>query len=111
MARTRAIIVVPAAFQAQANAAAKAVDPVGGERTFTVGRILSARPDAHPIPDAYVCNWQFEGNELDRFKSELLTRGVSAATKIYELDSPDPAVARPREETVNAAEGIKRPRR
>lgn len=49
----RAIIIVPAAARTAANTNARKVDPVGGERTFTVG--LS--PPGLLPPTHYWCSW------------------------------------------------------
>lgn len=107
MPRTRAIIVIPAAQQVLANAAAKVIDPAGGEKTFTVGMLANTSPNNQTTPDYYICDWQFESGELALLTAELGKAGILTLVKIHELDNPDPALGRPTKTQVMRTEQIK----
>lgn len=87
---SRAIIVVPAAQQAAANAAALAVSPVGGDKTFTVPLSLAS---ANTVPVAYWCNWQMTPAQRTQLALEFFNRTVPAV--FHDLSDWDPAVALP----------------
>lgn len=63
----RLTIVVTAAIAAVANARAKEVDTVGGERTFTEGLSLTGLPPA----THYWCSWQMDDDWDARIKQKL----------------------------------------
>jgi hypothetical protein len=107
MARQRTIIVIPAAILAEANAAAKVVDTIGGERTFRVGLLDQVSADTKPTFDYYICNWQFENDERAAFQSECEKAGIWDQMKVHDLDVPDPAIARPTKGEVLATEQVK----
>lgn len=98
----RARIIVPLLSRDGANAAAKTVDTIGGERTFTVG--LSA--DGTGDPSHFVCDWAMTETERTRLANEFTRRGVTA--RIYDLDDPDPHRGRPSLDSVLTTETLKR---
>jgi hypothetical protein len=107
MARQRSIIIIPAAIQAEANAAAKTVDMVGGEHTFRVGMLNQASADTKPTFDYYICNWQFEGDKRAAFQTACEKAGIWDQMKVHDLDAPDSKVARPTKTEVLTIERIK----
>lgn len=100
---------VSAADQVAANAAAKVVDPVGGEFAFTVGLLAKASPDTKTTNDYYVCNWQLEDGELEALQTQFIKAGIAAQVKVHTLDKIDPASARPTFDEVKTIENVKQP--
>ena len=108
---TRSIIIIPAAIKDQANAAAKRVDLVGGEHTFSVGLLANASADSKAEPDFYVTNWQFEAEDgRERLEAEFKKEGIWDQVKMRDLDKADPKVALPRLETIMTTERVKYPK-
>lgn len=64
----RAIIVIPAAKQAAANAKALNVDPVGGAKTFTAGLAQPANPT---VAVAYWCSWALTPAQATALQSRM----------------------------------------
>lgn len=104
--RQRSIMIISAAIQALANEVAHALNPEGGDN-FTVGLLASASPDDKAIPDFYVANWQFENNGRARFEAGCRAKGIWAQVKAHDLDTPDPAIAKPTFEEAKTAAGAK----
>jgi hypothetical protein len=102
----RLLIVIPAAQRAAANAAAKVVDPEGGERAFTVGLNTSGR-DADAISH-YWCSWQMTPAQETQLRAEFQARGVTPSREPRVSDF-DPQVARPRPDEVQTELNV-RPR-
>jgi hypothetical protein len=93
----RLLCVIPASQQAAANAAAKVVDPVGGERTFTVGLNASGRDT--DAPTHYWCSWQMTPEQETQLRAEFAARGVTPSRE-PRVSSFDPQEARPRPDEV-----------
>jgi len=91
----RAIVVARAAFAAKANLAAKTVDTLGGEFTFTVP--LRVAGDVTNTAVAYICNWAFTQAEITAMRQALRDQGakVSEVAVITAADkatyTPNPA--------------------
>ena len=82
----RAIIVTPASLAPQANAGAKQndLDPVGGEKTFTVP--LSATgslPATH-----YWCNWQMTPDHWDAAQTRI--KSLGAEVRVFDASTITP---------------------
>lgn len=77
------IIVVKAALQQQAEAAAIAADPEGGAGTFVPGVPLRLAGDATNTPVAYYCRWNMKPGQRSAFASSMggpinvLSKGAS----------------------------------
>ena len=80
----RLIIVARSTFVASANTAAKQVDTVGGERTFTVP--LRNVGDVTNTVRAYICDWRMTPTELTALRSRFQT--VGATTRERTVVSP-----------------------
>lgn len=77
----RQIIVVDARNQAAANTVSKQVDPIGGEKTFTVG--LS--PTGTAPPTHFWCSWAMTPAERDALHGGLT--GLIEAGRAWEFDA------------------------
>ncbi len=71
----RFLIVVRATVVSNGNSAAKLVDVIGGEFTFTVPLARPANPNT---PVAYWCNWAMTKAEVKDLRNFLLARGFTA---------------------------------
>lgn len=71
----RLIVVMRAAFAAQANTAAKLVDTVGGERTFS-GPALRLAGDATNQVRARWCSWQMTPAQATALRTRLQEAGL-----------------------------------
>ncbi len=86
----RVVIVVTGGQLVAANAQAKLVDVLAGEFTWTVG--LSPSGD---LPATHFwCNWQMMPDQFVTLES-LLALIPGHNEQIFELDSFDPAIAKP----------------
>lgn len=93
----RAIVVVTADVAASANAEAKKIDTIGGERTFTVGlSATGAAPATH-----YWCSWQLTPEQYDQLTSLLATLTTQSKAWLYDGMTTTP-------EQVLAARALKR---
>jgi len=72
------IIVVKSADRAAANQAAKKVDTIGGERTFTVGLVPVGSPPG-AAPTHYWCCWNMTSDE-----EKVLRDGLAPYAEWYD---------------------------
>jgi hypothetical protein len=70
---SRIVGVVRASFVAQANATAKAIDTVGGEKTFTVP--LRGVADLTNIARFYWCGWTLTPTQLNDLRTAFRQQG------------------------------------
>ncbi len=86
----RVIIIVTAGQANAANAQAKLVDTGGGEFAWTA----RLSPDGLEPASHLWCNWQMKPSDFDSLIA-LLAEIPGHNEQVFELDSPDPAIARP----------------
>jgi hypothetical protein len=86
MALTGLIVIVPAANVAAATAAAKVLDPVGGDKTFNVA--LNASGDEKDAATHYWCCWYLDDAKRAQFQAALASvPGVTYAD--HEATTPE----------------------
>ena len=77
----RYLIVIPAAQQKLANAAAHVIDPGGGDN-FTVPLVAAGGGADDAKASAYWCCWQMEESEHVKLMAEFTKRAVTAKSYI-----------------------------
>jgi len=84
--RRHLIIVVPVGLAIQANQRCKEIDPVGGERTFTVGLSLTGQaPATH-----HWCGWNLSDDEETAVRTKMRPHLDSGAVKVFESATISP---------------------